>query len=80
MALELFMQHAIVALAVVLSAVFLVQWQWPAAVRRLRVGLALWLLREGRGASARRLARMIAPRPSAAGAGCDGCDGCGPSA
>lgn len=79
MAMGLLAQYVIVALAVALSVVFVVQRQWPGAVRRLRTKLALWLLREERGVGSKRLGRLIAPAPRMAGAGCGSCNGCDPA-
>jgi hypothetical protein len=79
MGIGLLGQYVVVALAVVLSAGFIVQRQWPDAVRRMRAKAALWLLREGRSPGSRQLGRWIAPAPRVTGAGCSGCNGCGPA-
>lgn len=71
-------QYVVVALAVVLSAAFVIRQQWPDGVRQLRARLALWLLRDGRRAGLRRIGRAIAPAPSLSGAGCGTCNGCDP--
>ena len=48
MAAALLMQYAIVSLAVAASAAFVVQKQWPAGVRRMRIACAVRMLRETR--------------------------------
>lgn len=78
MSASLLLQYAVIALAVVLSAWVVARKQFPGSVRKLRVSLALPLLREGRAPWLRSLGRWIAP-PGKGGAGsCGGCDGCGP--
>ena len=70
-------QYAIVSLAVAASAAFVVQKQWPAGVRRMRIACAVRMLRETRPARMRRAGRWIAPAALAGGASCEGsCDGC----
>ena len=51
--------------------------QFPNATRRLRIALALPLLRDGRPAWRRALAKKIAPPGQGAGKDCGGCNGCG---
>ncbi len=75
---SLALQYAVIAVAVLASAWVAARRLFPAGVRRLRVALALPLLRESRPAWLRRLGRWIAPAPSAPGAACGGCDGCDP--
>ena len=74
----LLLQYLAVALAVVLSAGYVVLSRFPGTVRRLRVALALPLLRAENARPLRALGRWLAPRPSvpadACGSGCDGCD------
>jgi hypothetical protein len=79
MAVGLFVQHVTVALAVMVSAAFVVQQQWPGAMRRLRTNVALWLLRDERSMRLKRLGRSIAPAPRTNGAGCGSCNGCDPT-
>jgi len=70
------LQQLVVALAVLASAVFVLQRQWPGAVRRARVAVAVRLLREHRSKPLRALGRVIAPPPSMDG-NCGGCSsGC----
>jgi len=78
MNLSLLLQYLVIALAVLASVVHVANSRFPGGVRRLRVSMALPLLREGRGAWLRALGRRIAPLPSAlAGLGCGGCNSCG---
>ena len=72
----LVLQYIVVALAVIFSAVVVMQKQFPGAVRRLRTASALWLLREQRAPVLQRLGRRLAPAASAAAPGCGGCSGC----
>ena len=69
----LLLQQALVGLAVVASAVYVFVTRFPAQFRRLRIGLALVLLRSPH-AFASRLGRRLAPAPTATR--CGGCDGC----
>ena len=75
MTASLALQYAIVAAAVLVSAWVVFRKQAPGAARRLRIALALPLVRDGRPAWLRALGKRIAPAPKAAG-GCNGCDGC----
>lgn len=80
MDLPLSLQYAIIAVLVIVSAWVVAKKQFPGAVRRLRLALALPLLREGRPGWLRGLGRRIAPEARASGSGaCGGCDNCGPS-
>lgn len=72
---SLTLQYLIVALAVAVSAWVVFRKQAPAAARRLRIALALPLVREGRPAWVRVIGRNIAP-PSKAADGCGSCSGC----
>lgn len=76
--MALWLQYAIVAAAVLLSAWVVAKKQFPRALRRLRIAVALPLLRDGRPGWQRALGRRIAPEARAAGsANCGGCDNCG---
>ncbi len=75
MTASLALQYLIVTIAVLVSAWVVFRKQAPGAARRLRIALALPLVREGRPAWLRALGKRIAPAPKAAG-GCAGCDGC----
>ncbi|MGN6154034.1 MAG: DUF6587 family protein [Lysobacteraceae bacterium] len=68
-------QYAVIAIAVAVSACVVFRKQAPGAARRLRIALALPLVREGKPAWLRALGKRIAPAPQAT-AGCAGCDAC----
>lgn len=70
------LQYAVVAAVVALSAWMVLRRQFPAAARRLRVALAIPLVREGRPGWMRALGRRIAPPARAGGRGCGSCGGC----
>ena len=75
----LLLQYLVVAIAVVASAGFVLRSQFPHLLRRLRIALALPLLRQSRRPWQQSLGRWIAPAATRVGAGsCGGCDGCGP--
>lgn len=81
MSTSLLLQYAIIALAVLLSVWVVAKKQFPGSVRKLRVGLALYLLREERPSWMHKLGRTFAPPSNAnGGSDCGGCNGCGPSA
>ena len=71
-------QYVVIALAVVASAAVVMRKQFPNVTRRLRIAIALPLLRDGAPAWIKPLGRAIAPPARGAGKGCDGCDNCGP--
>ena len=73
----LLLQYLVVALAVLVSAGVVMHKQFPNATRRLRIAIALPLLREGRPAWLRAWARSIAPPGQGGGKDCGGCNGCG---
>ena len=75
---SLALQYAVIAIAVLASAWVAARKLFPAGVRRLRVAMALPLLRESRPGWLRRLGRWIAPAPSAPGTACGGCEDCDP--
>ncbi|WP_411834662.1 DUF6587 family protein [Pseudoxanthomonas mexicana] len=80
MDLPLSVQYAIIAVAVVVSLWVVAKKQFPGPLRRLRIALALPLLREGRAGWLRAIGRRIAPPGNAGGNdACGGCDNCGPS-
>jgi hypothetical protein len=72
-------QYAIIAVAVIVSAWFVARKQFPNAVRRLRVAMAVPLVREGRASWMRKVGRRIAPPSGSNGDSCGGCNSCGPS-
>ncbi|WP_374558119.1 DUF6587 family protein [Thermomonas sp.] len=74
---SLLLQYLLVALAVVVSAGVVMHKQFPGATRRLRIAIALPLLREGRPPWLRAWARRIAPPGQGGGKDCGGCNGCG---
>ena len=74
---SLLLQYLVIGLAVLASVLHVASSRFPAGVRRLRVSMALPLLREGRPTWLRALGRRIAPVPSArAATGCGGCNSC----
>ncbi len=70
------LQYAVVAAVVALSAWMVLRRQFPAAARRLRVALAVPLVRDGRPAWMRALGLWIAPPVASGSRGCGGCNGC----
>lgn len=73
----LLLQYLVIAAAVLLSVWVVAKKQFPGSVRKLRVSLALFLLREGRPEWLRRVGRWLAPPGAAGGGDCGGCNGCG---
>lgn len=71
-------QYVVIALAVLLSAGFVLHKQFPAGVRRMRIACAVPLVREGRAAWLRRFGRWLAPEPRAGEGKCGGCNSCAP--
>lgn len=69
-------QYLVIALAVLASVVVVMRKQFPNATRKLRIALALPLLREGRADWVRSVGKAIAPAPKAGGPNCSGCDNC----
>jgi hypothetical protein len=74
--LSLTLQYVVVAVAVMVSAWVVLNKQFPDAAKRLRIALALPLLREGRPAWVRALGKRVAPAPKSAADGCGGCNSC----
>lgn len=72
----LLVQYLVIALAVIVSMAVVMGKQFPNATRRLRIAIALRLLREGSPGWMKSLGRKIAPVPRAAAANCAGCDSC----
>ena len=58
------------------TMVVVMRKQFPNATRRLRIAIALPMLRTGRPKWMRSLGRCIAPMPEAGSKDCGGCDGC----
>jgi hypothetical protein len=81
MSTSLALQYLVIALAVLASAWVVARKQFPGGVRRLRIALAVPLVREGRAGWLRRLGLAIAPAGRAGGGdGCGACDNCDPPA
>ena len=72
----LLVQYILIALAVLASVVVVMHKQFPNATRRLRIAVALPLLREERMGWIKSLGQLIAPVPRAGGKDCGGCDSC----
>lgn len=75
MSAGLLLQYAVVALAAAASVLVVLHKRFPNTARRLRVALALPLLRAGRPGWMRAIGRWLAP-PPASGKDCGGCDSC----
>jgi len=75
---SLLLQYFVIAVAVLLSVWVVAKRQFPGIVRKLRVAIALPLLREGRPAWMQLVGRWISPVKQTAADGCGGCDSCGP--
>lgn len=69
-------QYLAIALAVLASVVVVMRKQFPNATRRLRIAIALPLLREERAEWIKSVGRLLAPAPRAGGKDCGGCDSC----
>ncbi|MET0289671.1 MAG: DUF6587 family protein [Pseudoxanthomonas sp.] len=80
MDLSLALQYLIIAVAVLVSACVVMNKQFPGTSRRLRVNVALLLLRAGRAGWMKRLGRWIAPATTSDAGACGGCSSCGPEA
>ncbi|KAF1719138.1 DUF6587 family protein [Pseudoxanthomonas wuyuanensis] len=76
----LLLQYLVIAAAVLISAWVVANKQFPGGMRKLRIALALRLLREGRAEWLRAIGRRIAPPGRAADAACGGCNNCDPPA
>lgn len=72
-------QYLIIALAVLVSAWFVARRQFPSAVRRARIALAIPLVREGRASWLQRIGRWIAPPAALNDGSCGGCNSCEPT-
>ena len=75
----LLVQYAIIAVAVIASAWFVAKRQFPNAVRRLRMAVAVPMVRDGRASWLQKLGRRIAPPAMSNDGACGGCNSCGPS-
>ena len=76
MASGLLAQYAVIAMAVIASLVIVMRSQFPAATRKLRIAMALPLLREGTPDWLKGVGRRIAPKPRGGANVCGGCDNC----
>ena len=74
--LSLTLQYAVIAIAVLVSAWVVFRKQAPNAARRLRIAIAVPLVREGRPGWMRALGKWIAPVSNGSADGCGGCSGC----
>lgn len=73
------LQYLVIVLAVLVSAWVVARKQFPGSVKRLRVAIALPLVRSGQPGWVRKLGHRIAPVPEQDGqGGCGGCSSCGP--
>lgn len=78
--MSLLLQYVAIAVAVLLSVWVVAKKQLPGSVRKLRVAIALPLLREGKPAWLRSIGRRVSPVVGKAGdSACGGCDNCGPT-
>ena len=77
-ALPLWLQYAVIGAVVVLALWIFARKQLPGTLRKVRLALAAPLVREGRPAWMRTLARWIAPPGGAGVSSCGGCTDCGP--
>ena len=76
MSVGLLAQYLLIAVAVAASLVVVMRKQFPGATRRLRIAIALPMLREGAPGVVKKIGRWIAPTPTAGGKDCGGCNGC----
>jgi hypothetical protein len=70
------LQYTVIAVVVVVSAAFVLRRQFPNATRKLRIAIALPMLREGEPRWIKAIGRRIAPPARIAGDACGGCNGC----
>ncbi|MDR1076128.1 MAG: hypothetical protein LBL59_07525 [Xanthomonadaceae bacterium] len=76
MSLPMALQYVAVAILVLISGWVVLKKQFPNLLRRMRIALAIPMLREGKPVWVRRLGKWIAPVPASGGPGCGGCGGC----
>ena len=72
------LQYVVIALVVAISAAFVMRKQFPNATRRLRIAIAVPMLREGEPRWVKAIGKRIAPPARIAGDACGGCNGCDP--
>lgn len=70
-------QYAVIAVLVLGAAAYVLHDRAPALSRRLRVAIAIPMVREGKPSWMRALGRRIAP-PTLSGKDCGSCSGCAP--
>ena len=75
----LLLQYVVIALAVLLSAWVVAKKQFPGSVRKVRVAIALALLREGKPSWVRSVGFWVSPVGKTDASACGGCDNCGPT-
>lgn len=73
----LLIQYGVIVLAVLASALYVLNRQLPRQMRRLRVVLAVPLVREGRPRWLVAIGHWAAPAAAGSSNACGGCDGCG---
>ena len=72
-------QYLAITLVVAVSAVFVMRRQFPNATRRLRIAIAVPMLRETAPRWVKAVGRRIAPPARSIGdSSCGGCNGCDP--
>ncbi|MDQ3040119.1 MAG: hypothetical protein M3Q51_02740 [Pseudomonadota bacterium] len=76
MSAGLLAQYMVIALAVCVSLMVVLRKQFPASTRRMRIALAIPMLRENSPAWLQKCGRWIAPEPAASAKSCGGCDSC----
>lgn len=74
----LLLQYLVIALAVLVSAWVVLKKQFPGVLRKLRGGLALWMVKQ-RSPRLQAWGRQLAPPPLGNSGACGSCDSCGPS-
>ena len=77
MSMPLILQYVLIAVAVLLAALYVWRTRFPRSWRAMRIALAIPMLREGRPRWLQRIGRWIAPASALASGECGGCSGCG---
>lgn len=75
--MPLILQYVLIAVAVLLAALYVWRTRFPRSWRAMRIALAIPMLREGRPRWLQRIGRRIAPASALASGECGGCSGCG---
>lgn len=76
MGASLLVQYLLIALAVCVSLAVVMHKQFPHATRRLRIAIALPMLREGAPMWIKKMGRWVAPQPAVGSKDCGGCNSC----